>query len=62
VAVSYLKPNGRLLFSTCTINSDENEKHFLWIKDELGLKPVYNRQLLPEIDDCDGFYISVFEG
>jgi 16S rRNA (cytosine967-C5)-methyltransferase len=61
-AVQYLKPKGRLLFSTCTINKEENEKHFLWIKEELGLKPVDNyTQLLPGIDDCDGFFYSVFE-
>ncbi len=39
-AVLYLKPGGRLLFSTCTINHNENEKHFEWIKNELKLKPV----------------------
>jgi 16S rRNA (cytosine967-C5)-methyltransferase len=61
-AVQYLKPKGRLLFSTCTINKEENEKHFLWIKEELGLKPVDNyTQLLPGINDCDGFFYSVFE-
>jgi 16S rRNA (cytosine967-C5)-methyltransferase len=61
-AVQYLKPKGRLLFSTCTINKEENEKHFLWIKEELDLKPVDNyTQLLPGIDDCDGFFYSVFE-
>jgi 16S rRNA (cytosine967-C5)-methyltransferase len=61
-AVEYLKPKGRLLFSTCTINKEENEKHFSWIKEELGLKPVDNcTQLLPGINDCDGFFYSVFE-
>jgi 16S rRNA (cytosine967-C5)-methyltransferase len=65
VAVSYLKSGARLLFSTCTINIEENEKHFWWIKDELGLKVVDKdrpyTQLLPKIDDCDGFFYSVFE-
>lgn len=39
-AVSYLKPGGRLLFSTCTVNRDENEVHFTWLRDEMGLTPV----------------------
>jgi 16S rRNA (cytosine967-C5)-methyltransferase len=81
VAVSYLKPNGRLLFSTCTINQNENEKHFEWLKNEFGLKPVSlentvlgsldmeNKdtlykgyiQLIPGINDTDGFFISIFD-
>jgi 16S rRNA (cytosine967-C5)-methyltransferase len=65
VAVSYLKPNALLLFSTCTINKEENEKHFEWIRDEFGLEPVNIKdkeyiQLLPGINDSDGFFISVF--
>jgi 16S rRNA (cytosine967-C5)-methyltransferase len=65
IAVNYLKPNGRLLFSTCTINKDENEGHFEWLKNEFGLKPVPINgrdyiQLLPGINDSDGFFISVF--
>jgi 16S rRNA (cytosine967-C5)-methyltransferase len=65
VAVAYLKPNARLLFSTCTINKDENEAHYEWLKSEFGLKPVPIDgkdyiQLLPNINDSDGFFISVF--
>lgn len=48
VAVSYLKPGGRLLFSTCTINQEENEKHFRWLMDEMKLKPVSLDDTLPE--------------
>jgi 16S rRNA (cytosine967-C5)-methyltransferase len=80
-AVSYLKPGGRLIFSTCTINKNENEKHFEWIENELKLMPVSLEntvlkrietennptlskgyiQLIPGINDTDGFFISVFE-
>lgn len=31
-----LKPNGILLYSTCTYNVEENEDNVLWIKDKLG--------------------------
>lgn len=48
VAVSYLKPGGRLLFSTCTINQAENEQHFRWLRDEMGLRPVPLDRALPE--------------
>jgi len=31
-----LKPNGILIYSTCTYNTEENEDNVLWIKDNLG--------------------------
>ena len=33
-----LAPGGRLLFSTCTTNPDENEAQVVWTKEELGLE------------------------
>ena len=47
-AVLYLKPGGRLLFSTCTINLNENEKHFEWLKNDKKLTPVSLDDALPE--------------
>lgn len=47
-AVSYLKPGGRLLFSTCTISQEENEKHFRWLRDEMKLTPMSLDGTLPE--------------
>ena len=37
-AVLYLKPGGVLIFSTCTIAAEENEKNVAWIKENLPLK------------------------
>ncbi len=37
-AVSYIKPGGVLLYSTCTINPAENEEMVTFAKKELGLK------------------------
>lgn len=48
VAALYLKPGGRLLFSTCTVNQDENEKHFAWLRDELRLMPISLDSTLPK--------------
>lgn len=48
MAVSCLKPGGRLLFCTCTINQDENEKHFAWLRDEMKLRPISLDKALPE--------------
>ena len=47
-AVRYLKKGGRLLFSTCTINCDENERHFEFIRDELKMTPVSLNENLPD--------------
>lgn len=47
VAARYLKPGGRLLFSTCTINQEENENHFAWLRDVLKLTPMPLDKSLP---------------
>ena len=74
-AVRYLKKDGILIYSTCTINYAENEENADWIGQELGLQPedltAYlpdkipgihgNRiQLLPHVHGTDGFFISRF--
>ena len=80
-AVAMLKPNGRMLFSTCTINRAENEENFEWLKKELKMTPVSfwealpeclcsestetaregYLQLLPKINDTDGFFIGILK-
>lgn len=47
-AIQYLKPGGRLLFSTCTINQEENENQFAWLKNEKKLIPVPISHALPQ--------------
>lgn len=77
VVSRYVKPGGKLIFSTCTINKKENEENAAWILENLpftkkeiasalpeALKKdcVENRiQLLPGIHPCDGFFIAAFE-
>ena len=56
-AAGYVKPGGILVYSTCTINPDENEKqteHFLAGHPEF--QEIFHRQLLP-CDETDGFFI-----
>lgn len=77
VVSRYVKPGGKLIYSTCTINRRENEENAAWIEQNLPFKKkeiasvlpealrkdcVENRiQLLPGIHPCDGFFIAAFE-
>lgn len=57
-ACRYVKPDGYLLYSTCTINKKENgdvARAFLAKHPEYEI--MEERQLLPGIDEADGFYI-----
>jgi 16S rRNA (cytosine967-C5)-methyltransferase len=54
----YVKINGILVYSTCTINPEENGKIiFEFLKRNPHFIREECRQLLPNIDDTDGFYI-----
>ena len=52
-----MKKGGTLVYSTCTINSDENEKQIRdFIKTNENFKIVYEEQFLPT-QEIDGFYV-----
>lgn len=47
-AVSYIKPGGKLVYSTCTIAEEENEANVRFIEQQLGLTAVSLEDMLPE--------------
>jgi 16S rRNA (cytosine967-C5)-methyltransferase len=62
-AVQALKPGGRLVYSTCTISPDENERQMDAL---VGRHPALSApdrpfvQTLPHRDRTDGFFIATF--
>ena len=47
-AGQYVKPGGRLIYSTCTINPKENQEQVAWIQEHLPLESVPLQAELPE--------------
>ena len=59
VVQAYVKKGGILMYSTCTINSSENEENADWICDTFGFSKVEYRQILPdEKGGTDGFFVA----
>lgn len=57
-AASYVKKGGVLLYSTCTVNKQENEDMVDWICTNFPYEAEESRQLFPGIDHCDGFFFA----
>lgn len=57
-AWQYLKQGGKLIYSTCTINKDENENQVKWMIEKFPLELISEKQYFPGIDEGDGFYIA----
>ena len=72
--VQYLKPEGIMMYSTCTMNPQENEEMVKWICPECDMETVSMEkdlpeelkraerggclQMLPGIHKTDGFFIA----
>ena len=44
----YVKPGGTLIFSTCTLNRQENVENVRWIEENTPLQPVSVEECLPK--------------
>lgn len=60
-ALTYLKPGGRLVYSTCSVLPQENEMQAEYFEKELSLKRINSPlQTFPQTGAMDGFYGAVF--
>lgn len=61
-AQKYLKKGGRILYSTCTLRREENEKLVIRFQKEYNtFRKVYEHTFMPHIDNTDGFYCALIE-
>ena len=60
-AVRYVKPGGKLVYSTCTITREENEDNVAWLTATYPqLKLLSSEQFFPQSNTRDGFFVAVF--
>lgn len=59
VVQAYVKQGGIMMYSTCTINSEENEANADWLCEKYGFKKIEYRQILPRKNGgTDGFFVA----
>ena len=62
VVKDYVKPDGKLLYSTCTIHREEYEGILEWfLKEYPEFELVKDKQMIPGKDTGDGFYIAIIK-
>jgi len=61
-AARYIKKGGKILYSTCTLRSEENEKLVIKFQREYNcFCKVFEHTFMPHIDGTDGFYCALLE-
>jgi 16S rRNA (cytosine967-C5)-methyltransferase len=61
-AVGMLKPGGLLVYSTCSVDREENLDNFTWLKNEFGLQPLDFSNRLPSVFKVEQHLDEVVNG
>ena len=62
VVSEYVKPGGKLVFSTCTLSRAENEDNVLgFLKSHDNYKLEKEEQIIPEAGEHDGFFVAILK-
>lgn len=57
---AYVRQGGLIVYSTCTVNPDENENVITaFLAEHSSFQQICSKQLLPQENGTDGFFISV---
>ncbi|MCR5784158.1 MAG: 16S rRNA (cytosine(967)-C(5))-methyltransferase RsmB [Eubacterium sp.] len=63
VVNKYVRSGGYLIYSTCTLNAEENEENAKWIEENLPFYKEDEKLFVPGMSEeyCDGFYVARFK-
>ena len=56
-----LRPNGILIYSTCTYNKKENEHNVQWICQQLGAELLESHRFMPHKTKGEGLFLAVLK-
>ena len=62
VVSRYVKPGGKLIFSTCTVNKMENQENVKWIEENLPFRLNSMEGILPKQLGGKEGYVQIFPG
>ncbi len=61
-SVKYLKANGEIMYSTCTLRNAENKEVVdKFLRENMDFEIVLEKTLFPQISSSDGFYFCVLK-
>jgi 16S rRNA C967 or C1407 C5-methylase (RsmB/RsmF family) len=60
-ALTYLHPQGKIVYATCSVLPQENRQQALYFQEKFNLKLIHQFESFPTKDGMDGFFGAVFD-